>query len=107
VGHHAPGTILESNELGAVLDLDAERGQPIALPPPLAERQLDRRDSINSRWRLPGSLTGLGGSAIVERGRVVEELGCADSAPGGGNTVFIHGRRAHGQPQNVPVAGRG
>jgi len=35
VGHHAPGTILESNELGAALDLDAERGQPIALPPPL------------------------------------------------------------------------
>src|SRR4029453_1615913 len=30
---------------------------------------LARRDSINSRWRLPRSLTGLGGSAIVEPGR--------------------------------------
>ena len=40
--------------------------------PPSTERQLDRRDSINSRWRLPRSLTGLGGSAIVEPGLGVE-----------------------------------
>jgi hypothetical protein len=43
-------------------------------PPLLAERRLERRDSINSRWRLPRSLTGLGGSAIVEPGLGAEEL---------------------------------
>jgi hypothetical protein len=37
-------------------------------------------DSINSRWRLPRSLTGLGSSAIVEPGLGVEELSCADAA---------------------------
>jgi hypothetical protein len=48
-------------------------------PPLLAERRLERRDSINSRWRLPRSLTGLGGSAIVEPGLGVEESGSADA----------------------------
>jgi len=37
-------------------------------------------DSINSRWRLPRSLTGLGGRAIVKPGLGVEELSCADAA---------------------------
>jgi len=37
-------------------------------------------DSINSRWRLPRSLTGLGGSAIVEPGLGGEGSSCADPA---------------------------
>src|SRR4029450_11482496 len=44
---------------------------------------LARRDSINSRWRLPRSLTGLGGSAIVEAGRGARRQSCASTGGGG------------------------
>jgi hypothetical protein len=67
----------------------------ITLPLPYPSDSSIAVDGINPRWHLPGGLTGLGGGAMVEPGRGVEE------------GLFIDRRSAHGQPQNLPVPGCG
>jgi hypothetical protein len=60
VGPTAPGTVLESNELGAALDRDAERGQPIDQEMFVRVLRIDQRVRIRAQ---PLSHVAEGGAA--------------------------------------------